>query len=217
MRARPALVERIMTRQRTSRTARRWRPAASPEPLTARANAVSWASALLSDPDTLFLDTETTGLPPAAEVIDLAVVNVTGQVLVDTLIRPSKPIPPETTAVHGICDHDVAAAPSWVEVHGLLAEALAGRTVVIYNLGFDFRVLKDSSQRYRLSLPEARWECAMLAYADFRGERGRNGGQFRWHKLEQAAGHFGYPPGGHRALPDALTCLHVVRGMAGVV
>jgi DNA polymerase-3 subunit epsilon len=206
-----------MTRQRTSRTARRWRAAASPEPVTAHANAVAWARALLNDPDTLFLDTETTDLPPAAEVIDLAVVNATGTVLVDTLIRPSMPIPPETTAVHGICDDDVAAAPSWIEVHELLAEALAGRTVVIYNLRFDFRVLTDCSQRYRLSLPRARWECAMLAYADYRGERGRKGGQFRWHKLEQAAGHFGYPPGGHRALPDALTCLQVVRGMAGTV
>lgn len=205
-----------MNRQRSRRTTRRWRTVPSPEPATAHVNAVAWASALLNDPDTLFLDTETTGMPPTAEVIDLAVVNAAGGVLIDSLIRPSTPIPPESTAVHGIRDQDVARAPSWIDIHGRLVEVLAGRTVVIYNVKFDLGVLRNCGQRYHLSLPKARWECAMLAYADYRGERGRNGGQFRWHKLEQAADYFGYPPGGHRALPDALTCLQVVRGMAGV-
>ena len=41
----------------------------------------------------LFLDTETTGLDERDEVVELAVINVRGEVLVGTLIKPVNPIP----------------------------------------------------------------------------------------------------------------------------
>lgn len=182
----------------------------------ARARAVAWARERLNDPATVFLDTETTGLPPVAEVVDLAIITAGGEILVETLVRPLAPIPPAATAIHGLTDDDVAGAPCWLEIHDQVCAALAGRTVVIYNVDFDRRVLIGCSDRHLLALPEARWECAMAAYADYRCDAGRGHGQCRWHKLEVAASHFGYPPGGHRALGDALTCLRVVRGMAGL-
>jgi DNA polymerase-3 subunit epsilon len=185
-------------------------------PAAARARAVDWARDRLNDPATVFLDTETTGFPPSAEVVDLAIVTADGEVLVETLVRPLAPIPPATTAIHGITDQDVAGAPCWLEIHDRVCSALAGRTIIIYNVDFDRRVLRGCSDRHRLTLPEARWECAMAAYADYRHEAAGGNGQRRRYKLEVAAGHFGHPPGGHRALGDALTCLQVVRGMAGL-
>lgn len=190
-------------------------PARGLDPAAARARAVAWAQTRLNDPATVFLDTETTGFLPAAEVVDLAIVTAAGEILVETLVRPLAPIPPAATAIHGITDDDVAGAPCWLEIHDRVCAALAGRTVVIYNVDFDRRVLLGCSDRHLLALPEARWECAMAAYADYRSERTK-GGHFRWHKLGVAAGHFGHPPGGHRALADALTCLRVVRGMASL-
>lgn len=206
-----------MNRQRWRLSGRQWSssPLAERDVMAGRDRAVAWARAMLADPATVFLDTETTGFPPAAEVVDLAVVSADGEILLDTLVRPEAPIPASATAIHGISDQHVAHAPTWCEVHGALVDALAGRTVVIYNMDFDRRVLLGCSDRYQLSLPPARWECAMLAYADYRGDANLRTGRPRWHKLDVAARHFGYEPGGHRALTDTLACLRVVRGMAG--
>lgn len=179
-----------------------------------RAPAVAWAAALAADPDVLFLDTETTGLGPTAEVVDLAVVGHDGRVLLETLVRPLDPIPPDATAIHGLRDADVAIAPAWPAVHDALCRLLAGRPVVVYNAAFDRRLVAQSGARYGLVLPEVRWECAMLAYAEFRGEPGGRGGRCRWHKLEQAARAFGAAPGGHRAAADALACRAVLFGIA---
>lgn len=206
-----------MQRQRRKDAPRRWSPSASGGVPLARASAVGWARALLTDPATVFLDTETTGFPPAAEVVEIAVVSAAGEVLLDTLVRPSAPISASVTAIHGISDEQVAGAPVWSDIHQLVCAALEDRTVVIYNAEFDRRVLVGCSDRHRLALPAARWECAMRAYADYRGERSGQGGQARWHKLEAAARYFGHRPGGHRALADALTCRLVVQGMAGML
>lgn len=206
-----------MNRQRWRLSGRQWSSPtlAERDAVAGRDRAVAWARAVLADPDSVFLDTETTGFPPAAEVVDLAVVSSEGEILLDTLVRPEAPIPAAATAIHGISDRHVAHAPTWRDVHGALVDALAGRTVVIYNMDFDRRVLLGCSDRYQLTLPPARWECAMLAYADYRGDPNQRTGRARWHKLDAAASHFGYAPGGHRALEDTLTCLRVVRGMAG--
>lgn len=180
-----------------------------------RAEAIAWAVALAGDPRVVFLDTETTGLGGGAEVVDLAVVGRDGGILLETLVRPVAPIPPDASAIHGIGDADVAGAPGWPEVHEGLCRLLAGRPVVVYNAAFDRRMVGQCGERHGLALPDLRWECAMLAYARFRGEPGGRGGRFRWHKLEHAVRAFGAAAGGHRAAADALACRAVVFGMAG--
>ena len=57
---------------------------------------------LVDREDVLVLDTETTGIGSSAEVIDLAVVDTTGTVRLDTLIMPNDNIPAEASAVHGL-------------------------------------------------------------------------------------------------------------------
>lgn len=69
----------------------------------------------------LGIDTETTGVNAQAKVVEL------GMILVDaktwdtvqsfvTKVNPGIPIPPETTAIHGISDADVISAPTIEEV-----------------------------------------------------------------------------------------------------
>lgn len=82
--------------------------------------------------DPLILDTETTGLGDDAEVIEVSVIDARGEVLLDTLVRPSGQIPAEASAIHGITDADVATAPTWAEVHERLVELVAGRMVIAY-------------------------------------------------------------------------------------
>lgn len=65
----------------------------------------------------LILDTETTGLgddAEVAEVVELAVIDCAGAVLLDTLVRPSGRVPAEAAAIYGITDAmlaDLARAP----------------------------------------------------------------------------------------------------------
>jgi len=181
-----------------------------------RNEAEAWARAVIADPATVFLDTETTGLGGAAEVIDLAVVAGDGTVLVDTLVRPKRPIPAAATRIHGLVDDHVREAPDWRVVHADLCAAVAGRRVVVYNAPFDWGVIAGCCQGDGLDLPAGLWECAMRAYARYRSEPGGWGGQSRWHKLTAACLAFGIAPGGHRALADALACRAVVAAMAGV-
>lgn len=177
--------------------------------------AITWAREALSDPGTVFLDTETTGFGRSAGIVDLGVVAADGTVLIDTLVNPGIPIPEAASRVHGIFDSDVAGAPFWEEVLPLVEAMLAGRRVVVYNVAFDQPIIDEHCSQCGVVIEVAAWECAMHAYARFRGERHRKYRTYRWHSLTAACAHLGLQPGGHRALADALACREVVIRMAG--
>lgn len=180
----------------------------------ARERAVAWARAVAADEGAVFLDTETTGLGGGAEVIDIGVVGVDGTVLFETLVRPVTAIPADASAVHGLFDGDVADAPTWSALHDRLCGLLEGRRVVVYNASFDRGMIGQCCERHGLVMPGAGWECAMRAYAEFRGERTAAGTGFRLQKLELAVASFGGRGGQHRATADARACRAVVLGMA---
>ena len=73
----------------------------------------AWARDLFRRDDWVLLDTETTGLDGDAEIVDLALLDRDGTVLLDTLLRPQWPIPPVVSRVHGLYDHHVRAAPTF--------------------------------------------------------------------------------------------------------
>ena len=174
------------------------------------------------DANALILDTETTGLDADAEVVELAVIDCAGTVLLDTLVRPSGPVPAEAAAIHGITDAMLADAPTWSEIHDRFCRLIAGRQVIAYNADFDVRLIEQTARRYRESIPDlvpldqvATFSCAMLAYADFYGEWSAEKGRYRWQKLSAAAQQQGVTVGNaHRALGDCLMTLGVVRAMA---
>jgi DNA polymerase-3 subunit epsilon len=81
-----------------------------------RVSAVLGAREQLSQKDWAILDTETTGLYDA-EIVKIAIINYLGEILLDTLIKPSILIPAEVTDIHGISDAMVADAPTFPEVY----------------------------------------------------------------------------------------------------
>jgi DNA polymerase-3 subunit epsilon len=166
----------------------------------------------------IFLDTETTGLQSDDEICELAIIDAAGQALVNTLIKPSIPIPSEAYLIHGITDQDVTGAPSMRDVANQLAALLRGRLVVIYNADFDHRLINQSLRAAglhpeRVANPAV---CAMRLYARFAGIWNPRHGDYKWHRLEAAASqcHIGPPPATHRALADAETCRRLVIHMA---
>ncbi len=182
-----------------------------------RQDAITWATETMAHERVVFLDTETTGFGPRAEIIDIGIVAADGTTLLDTLVRPEAPIPASTSRVHGLYDDDVVGAPAWSDVYPEVYRLLVGARVVVYNAPFDSGMVTSNCQRHGLVIPSAQWHCAMRKYAEYAGPApARPGrGQPRWYKLDSAAAAFGVAPGGHRALSDADVCRRVVVGMAG--
>lgn len=94
-------------------------------------------------------DCETTGTTPGVdEIVSLAVVRLDADgVETDRyarLVRPSRPIPAEATAVHGIGDEDVAGAPRFGEIAGDLLGLLDGAVFVAHNAEFDLAMLQHA-------------------------------------------------------------------------
>ncbi|MCC7451680.1 MAG: 3'-5' exonuclease [Anaerolineae bacterium] len=167
------------------------------------------------------LDTETTGLGSDAEIVQLAIIDNRGKVLLDTLLKPTKPIPPDATRIHGITNGQVVAAPSLVMVYPRILNILQGRDVIIYNAEYDRRLLHQSSRAHGLNVlwdsVVSGWTCAMLAYAEHHGEWNPYYHSYKWQKLGAACQQQGIRVvDAHSALADCRMTLALVRRLAGV-
>lgn len=179
---------------------------------------------LMLEGDYVFLDTETTGLNGDAEICQIAIVDAKGKTLLDTLVKPCRPIPADAARIHGITNEAVENAPSWAAVRPLVIEAMRGMSVIVYNAVYDLKMLHQSDGAAGLSRvdykAESAWHCAMLAYAEYRGEWNEYHGNYRWHKLTVAAENIRYvlPKGmaPHTALADCLMSRALCRKMAGI-
>ncbi len=164
----------------------------------------------------VYLDTETTGLNPTDQIVEISFVDHDGSVLFESLVRPTIKIPFDATRVHGISDAAVKDAPTWPEIWPQVASILATRRVAIYNADYDLRLLRQSHQVHQLA-----WDCAisnfciMKLYAQFRGEWDSRRGSYRWHALDTARYQCRLDlPNAHRARADALLARAVLHYMA---
>src|SRR5260221_6612360 len=165
----------------------------------------------------VYLDTETTGLDPRSETVEIAVLDHDGSVLVDTLIMSTVAIPADATRVHGITNAMVAGAPTWKEAWPLVAAALKGRLVAIYNMDYDRRLLRQTHRQngMRWSSPKAEFFCIMEAYAQFYGQWNPRRGAYRYQRLEEAGWQCQISlPNSHRARADAELARAVLLTMA---
>ena len=91
------------------------------------------------------VDTETTGLDPNdGALVEVATVTLEDGQTRETwssLMQPGRPIPPDATAVHGITDAMVAAAPAPAGVIAELRRRCGDATLVFHNVSFDLPFL----------------------------------------------------------------------------
>lgn len=106
-----------------------------------------------------FIDIESTGANPRVDrLIDLAIIKC----LPDNTreehsfrVNPGIPIPPETTAIHGISNADVAEAPLFIKVAPQIHSILFGCDLAGYNvLRFDLVLLAEEFARAGLAFDE---------------------------------------------------------------
>lgn len=146
------------------------------------------------------LDTETTGLSPAAggKICEIAVsVTRNGEPLEEfsTLINPGVPLHPDVIAIHGITNEMVAGAPAFGQVLPQLLGLLDGCVLVAHNADFDLSFLRSEVEHCGLRLPEYPvLDTLKLA---------RKNGRFERNKLGVIAAALGIDAAGaHRAMAD---------------
>jgi DNA polymerase-3 subunit epsilon len=167
--------------------------------------------------DFLVLDTETTGLDNA-EICSIAIIDSSGTVLLDSLVKTRYQIPAGATAIHGITDAMVANAPTWAELSPRVREILFGRDLVVYNATYDRKMMHQTAERAGLPKTEwkevCRWWCAMEAFSEVYGEWNDYRQSFKWQKLTTAASYYKLnTDGAHGALADCNMTLGVCKGM----
>lgn len=192
--------------------------------LTDRDHAILWARQITKEDQFCILDTETTGLDDEAECCSIGIVDNNGEVLYQSLVKPTKPIPTQASQIHGISDDTVINSPNFMEILPALHWFLKNRLVLIYNRDYDQRIIQQSARAvgatrfepwWLAPTNDKQWHCVMEQFAQFYGDWDEYRGSFRWKKLTIAASYFDLDTqGAHGAVVDCLMTLGVVKGMA---
>lgn len=100
----------------------------------------------------IVLDTETTGLDArVARLVQIGAVRVRGtQVLMDErlerLVAPGIPVPPETTAIHGITDAHLREAPAYAALADEIEAFIGGNVVIGHTIAYDLAILERETK-----------------------------------------------------------------------
>lgn len=173
-----------------------------------RVGAISWARDILTLPDSeiVILDTETTGLIegferlPEAEIIELAVITVSGESLYSRRFKPLYPIPSRATKIHGITNSKVSKSKSFAAEYLKIMEILHGKIIVTYNSRFDSKIFNNTCKLHNLpALDDVTWECAMRVFKAY---------------LEPATRFVKLPNASHTALADCRATLDLIHKMS---
>jgi DNA polymerase-3 subunit epsilon len=165
--------------------------------------ATEWANHILTLDGVVILDTETTDL--YGEIIEIAVIDLEGNVLLNQRIKPVGVIAAGAEAIHGISLNDLVDCPTFPEVYEQIKKVIEQKIVVIYNAAFDRARLHDDCERHGLEYIKFGYDCAMNWYAQWYGDWSRKYEDYKWQPLN----------GGHDALGDCRATLAVVKIIAG--
>ena len=102
-----------------------------------------------------FIDLETTGINVSADrIVEISVLKINpngNEEWLTTRINPEMPIPPKSSAIHGITDKDIADSPTFKEIAKKLAAFLEGTDLAGYNaIKFDIPVLAEEFLRVNI-------------------------------------------------------------------
>ncbi|BCC56609.1 3'-5' exonuclease [Bacillus cereus] len=150
----------------------------------------------------LVLDTQTTGLGENDEIVEIAVTDLDGKTLLNTLIKPTISISNDAIMVHGITDEMVEKGQPWSDVHNQLCTIVADKKILIYNAEFDMSMMRQTCLAHNIEPLNFKSRCIMELYATYMDSE-------RWYSLEEAIEHR-IP---HRSLDRCFALLLLMRQM----
>lgn len=110
----------------------------------------------------VILDTETTGLEYDDEIVEISIINMKGEVLLDTLVYTDKEISTGASAVNRI----TREKPTIEELKEKLDEILTGKVIITYNAAFDRRMFRQSGYKNK----KVAFTCLMNMYTEYKNE-----------------------------------------------
>ena len=165
---------------------------------------------LALDRPVVVFDTETTGTNPRADrIVEIACLKVHPDGRRESWVRrmnPRMPIPPASTAIHGISDADVAGLDGFAELAPELAAFLEGCDLAGYNIaGFDLPVLRVEFLRAGIEFDISNRRLVDAQRIFFAHEPRHLSAAARFYCQSEHAG-------AHGALADAEMTLRVLEG-----
>lgn len=170
------------------------------------------AAQQMIDKNFVIFDTETTGVGPEDEIVELGIIDCRGNVLYDGMFKPSQKMNPAASKVSGITDEMLADKPPFEDCFGHIVELLDAPGVIAFNESFDERMFYQTARKYGLS---EKWldeifekaYCAELLYDHYIG--------YDKTKLELACEVEGIQKvQTHRATDDCMMTLDLLKRVA---
>lgn len=166
----------------------------------------------------IYLAIESTGPDASDELTALAILDGDGTPLLDTLVQPARPIPPDVAARPGIDVAALARAPGYATLHDRLADLIHGRLCLSFDAAHSGRLIEQSARAARVYPHLLLIECVMGLYVRLRDDRGAAQDADRPPSLLAAARASGLtlPAEPHRATVRAALTRRLVHQIAGV-
>jgi DNA polymerase III epsilon subunit-like protein len=156
---------------------------------------------------TLIIDTETVGAGPTVEIIEVALGDISGQIVYETLVQPVFNALPPPSKHHRFVKAELLGAPVWTDIWPALSALIEGQLLVAYNAAFDRRALAATCSRYHQNTGERGWRCAMQLVKKVTGTK-------KALTLNNACAHFGLAGGTHRAARDVQATCELLKALS---
>ncbi|MCC6807817.1 MAG: hypothetical protein IT381_10355 [Deltaproteobacteria bacterium] len=160
------------------------------------------------------VDVEATGLSTIHdEIIEVAVYELCGRTLkklIDTLVRPTQPLPPHIAELTGIDAAALALAPTLAEVADALLVALSGDCLVAHSAQSDLGYLSQLVRGF-----DPHWVCPPTA-CTLKLSRQLLAESSAAFGLRALAEQLHLPLPAHRAAPDALATARLLEHLIGI-
>lgn len=150
--------------------------------------------------DTLIFNGVSTGVAMTDEFIEIGIIDgQTGEVLLETFLKPTKLIPDEVINIYGITNEMISDAPTWSEIQPQFVELVYGKYLLTYNVDFYRRILLQTASingtgaeilNYYRDEQEYT-SCDMLFCEEFLGKQCNCCVQFKWEDLMSSVSQYG--------------------------